>query len=695
MTFDAILDGLNPEQRRAVEAVRGPVCILAGAGSGKTTTITRRIAHQIATETFDVNSILALTFTDRAAREMRSRLATLGIENVRARTFHSAALAQLRHFSQEPIGQILPSKVMPLRQIANTLPMPYKFRPAADLATEIEWAKNRRVTPEEYPNSLADHEPPIPVDLMTGVYTRYEAGKRDRNMIDFEDLLELTIRLFQTESWVTEEFAARYRAFTVDEYQDVNLLQETLMRAWVGERDDLCVVGDDYQSIYGFTGATPDYLLEMPKRYAGTKVVRLETNYRSTPEVLAVANRLVPKLGGAEKVLEAARAPGPEPSLRQFSTPAGELSAIVEKIKNLHASGTAYEEMAILYRVNFRSEDYEEVLAAESIPYQVADGAFLSRATGRQMLTQLKRSKTTDIAAEVRQIAVRAGYIQEPPDDLGDQEATRQNDLARFVHLAEEFDDGTKTATDFVADIEKRFGGDGQGRGVNLLTLHRAKGLEFDAVFMPRVEEHELPFRRSRTDAAIAEERRLFYVGLTRAKTHLAVSWVQDGKRKMSTFVRELRGEQTVRSGDSGITARMPAREVIRAEIGLFVECTGGFVGTIVEVDEDEATVELEGGAQMGIAFGEPVTSLGKTLPLAPPATQSDHVMKELKAWRLKRSKADEVPAYVVFHDSTLQEIAEAQPKSIDELAGVSGIGPSKLERYGAEVLAILGVTNE
>ena len=688
---DPIFDGLNPEQAEAVKATRGPVCILAGAGSGKTTTITRRIANQIATETFDVNSILALTFTDRAAGEMRSRLEVLGVANVRARTFHSAALAQLRHFSQEPLGQILPSKVMPLRQIANTLPPPYKFRPAADLATEIEWAKNRRLTPDTYRGSLGPHEPPIPEDLMAKVFARYEAGKVERNMIDFEDLLEKTIQLFQNEPWVVEEFQARYRAFTVDEYQDVNLLQETLLRAWVGERDDICIVGDDYQSIYGFTGATPDYLLEMPQRFTGTKVIRLETNYRSTPEVLEVANRLVPNLGGAEKVLTAARSAGPEPSLRQFSTPAGELKSIVDKIKTLHGDGLAYEDMAILYRVNFRSEDYEEVLAAESIPYQVADGAFLTRATGRQMLAALKRSKTTGVAAEVRKIAVRAGYISDPPDDVGDQEATRQADLARFINMAEEFDDGLRTAADFVADVEKRFGGDGQGRGVNLLTLHRAKGLEFDAVFLPRVEEHELPFKKSRSFEAIAEERRLFYVGLTRAKTHLMVSWVQDGKRKASKFVKELRGEQNTPTGNSGIADRMPARATVPAEIGLFVELAGGFVGTIVEIEDDCATIELTGGAQMEVTYGDVVTSLGKTLPLGPPASETDKLMKELKVWRLKRAKDDEVPAYVVFHDSTLQEIADARPSDLGELSQISGIGPAKLEKYGAEILAVLG----
>jgi DNA helicase-2/ATP-dependent DNA helicase PcrA len=525
---------------------------------------------------------------------------------------------------------------------------------------------------------------------MTSVYKRYEAGKRDRNAIDFEDLLEHTIRLFQTEGWVAEEFHARYQSFTVDEYQDVNLLQETLLREWIGERDDICIVGDDYQAIYGFTGATPDYLLEMPQRFVGTKVVRLETNYRSTPEVLEVANRLVPKLGGAEKVLVADRPPGPSPQLRSFSTPAGELSSIVEKIKGLHDEGMPYETMAVLYRVNFRSEDYEEVLAAAAIPYQVADGAFLSRATGRQMLAGLKRSKTSAIHAEVRKLADRAGYIEDPPEDLGDQELTRQADLARFVHLAEEFDDSTRTAADFVADIELRFGGGGQGRGVNLLTMHRAKGLEFDAVFLPRVEEGEIPFRRSKSAAAVAEERRLFYVGITRAKTHLAITWVNDGRRKPSTFVKELQGDKVARTGTSGITARMPEQEVIAAEIGLEVSLNGGFNGRIVEVDDNEATIEIEGGAQLGVAFGEPVTSGRKTLPLGPPASSSDRFMDELKRWRLERAKTDEVPAYVVFHDTTLRAIADLRPRDLDELAGISGIGPAKLEKYGAEVLAVL-----
>lgn len=675
----------NAEQQRAIEAVTGPVCILAGAGSGKTTTITHRIANQVRSGAFEASAIQAVTFTDRAAGEMRQRLSALGVQGVRARTFHSAALAQLRYFSNEAPGQILPSKGVALRQIANTLPKPYRFRPAADLATEIEWAKNRRIDPERYASNLGDHQPPIPVELMTSVYSRYERGKRERGLIDFEDLLELTIQMFQRDEIAREEFAARYRAFTVDEYQDVNLLQETLLRSWLGERDELCVVGDDYQSIYGFTGASSEYLLAMPQRFVNTKVIRLETNYRSTPQILALANRLVPKLGGAEKILRSALEDGPEPNIRRFSDPQAELRFIVSKIRELVDQGVALEDVAILYRVNFRSEDYEEVLSRAEIPYQVSDGAFLTRATGRQMVASLKRSRSTAVAADVRKAADRAGFLEDPPDDLGAQELTRQNDLARFVRLAEEFDDGIRTGADLAADIEQRFGGAGEGRGVHLLTLHRAKGLEFAAVFLPRVEEGELPFKKARTEAATAEERRLFYVGITRAKKHLTISYVSDGRRKGSSFI----GEISAAAATATKREREPQPE-IQAVIGLEVEASGGYSGTIVEIEDDRAVMELDGGSLMTIPFGEVVSAGGKKLPLGPPAPEESELFVALKKWRLERAKTDGMPAYVIFHDSTLAEIADRKPRSIHDLEAVSGVGPTKLERYGTDVIRIV-----
>ncbi len=627
-----IFADLNDEQRRAVEATRGPVCILAGAGSGKTTTVTRRIAHQVSSGAFAPEAIMAVAFTDRAAGEMRTRLEELGVDGVQARTFHSAALAQLRALSQDAPSTILPSKAQALRQIANKLPKPYNFRPAADLATEIEWAKNRRITPDGYQSSLSvDHQPPIPADLMVKVYKHYEDGKRERGMIDFEDLLELSIRMFQSDEYARERFAARYQAFTVDEYQDVNLLQEALLSEWIGGSDDLCVVGDDYQAIYGFTGASPDYLLAMPTRFPNTNVIRLETNYRSTPEVLKVANRLVPKLGGAEKVLHAVNQDGPEPRLRPFTSGDGELRALVNHITELHSHGVPYENMAILYRVNFRSEDYEEVLSAANIPYQVTDGAFLYRQTARQMTAALKRSEETRVANEVRKLATRAGWLREIPDDLGEAETTRQNDLSRFVKFAGEFEDGTRTCADFVADLELRFGGGGKGRGVNLLTLHRAKGLEFDAVFLPRVEEAELPFKRSlKSAAAVDEERRLLYVGITRARTHLSITWVNDGKRKASRFVDELKSNRGARMKGPGLRVPQRNQEQVVAELDLSLKLQGGYAGKIVEIDKDGATIELSNGAQMEVAYGSLVTNRGMTLPLAPPPARAKTKRKEI-----------------------------------------------------------------
>ena len=670
MNDAAILTGLNPEQRRAAEAVRGPVCILAGAGTGKTTTITRRIANQVATGAFAPSAILAVTFTDKAAGEMRSRLGVLGVEGIEARTFHSAALSQLGRYGASP-QQVLSSKVVALRQIANSLPRPYRFRPAADLATEIEWAKNRRIAPHRYAGALDAHEPPIPADLMERVYRQYEQGKQRRAMVDFEDLLELTIRLFDDDASVGERFSARTRAITVDEYQDANLLQQTLLERWLGDRDDLCVVGDDYQSIYGFTGATPAYLLGMPSRYPGCTVVRLEENHRSTPEILEVANRLVPRLGGVGKVLRATRPAGPDPQVRGFADADAEAAFLVSAVRTLGADGIPFERMAVLSRVNSRSEDFEEALSHARIPFQVRGGAFLSRPAARTVLRRLRDGSATGGAQQVAAIASAEGLAPGGaiPEDLGEQETVRQNDLARLVRLAEEFAANANadlnaaaaaggeasgaetggasntgaTVQGFVEDLRRRFASDGEGRGVNLLTFHRAKGLEFDAVFLPRLQEGELPFRRSKTDEAIQEERRLLYVGITRARRYLALSWVADGRARPSRFVSEIRPEAAARAGSA-----VPAGAAGAGNRG--------------------------GGARTPVE-------------LAPGAESS---FQALRAWRLERSRTDGVPPYVVFHDRTLAEIAGRRPRSRGQLLSIDGVGPAKLERYADEVLAVL-----
>ncbi|HEX5247863.1 MAG TPA: ATP-dependent DNA helicase UvrD2 [Gaiellaceae bacterium] len=605
------LDGLNPEQRRAAEAVRGPVCILAGAGTGKTTTITRRIACQVAAGAFDPAQVMAVTFTDKAGGELRARLAALGVTRVRAGTFHSAALRQLRHFAPGELGRILPSKALVLRQIGNRLRAPYKFRPAGDLAAEIEWAKNRRIGPERYLEAAIDREPPVPADLMARVYADYERRKEAEGVLDFEDLLERAVRLFENDDRAVATFRAQYRAFTVDEYQDVNLLQQTLLDLWLGERDDLCVVGDDYQSIYAFTGAGPEHLLGVPARFPNATIVRLEENYRSTPRVLALANKLVPRLGGAEKMLRPTRADGPEPVVAAFASPAAESAAIVEAIR---AADVPLEEIAILCRTNARLTDFEEALHEAGVPFQ--GSSLLDRDAARRLVRRLEHDAGREAADAVRTAATDAGWLEELPDKLGERELVRQNDLARLVTLAAAFEGD---AAAFVSDLRRRFDPGGAGaRGVHLLTLHRAKGLEFDAIFIPRLEEKELPARQARTTNEIDEERRLLYVGMTRAKRTLWLSW--SGKR--SRFVAEL-GHAVAESSTRSAREWTPAAE-------------------------------------------------------------------RLRAWRLERAREDGVPPYVVFHDTVLHAIADAQPASLGELSQIAGVGPAKLERYGDAVLALL-----
>ena len=612
MTRDEIFEGLNPEQARAVEAVSGPVCILAGAGSGKTTTITRRIAWQVASGAFRDENLLAVTFTDKAATAMRERLRGLGVAGVNARTFHSAAFAQLRALAPEGPPRILPSKVLMLRWIANGLPRPYRFRPAGDLATEIEWAKARRLTPASYERACAGREPPIPVDLMARVFRDYEARKEREGVVDFEDLLELTIRLLEEDAAALARVRTRFRAITVDEYQDVNLLQQTLLDLWLGESDELCAVGDDYQSIYAFTGATPDYLLRLPVRFPHATVVRLEQNYRSTPEVLAYANRLVPHLGGAEKVLRPTRAAGEEPFVARV---ADEPEHVVQRVHALQSDGVPLEEMAVLVRTNAGTVDFEGAFHDAGIPHQGA--SLLARDAAKQLLKAL-RGSTGAVGPLVRTVAREQGWLLgDPPSKLGDREVTRQADLTRLVALAEAFDG---SVGEWIAQLEDRYG-PGAGTGVHLLTLHRAKGLEWDAVFLPRVEERELPFKLAKSAAEVDEERRLFYVGMTRARRWLSVTW----SGKPSRFLREM-----------GIEARSPS-----------------------------ATERVD-------------------------AADLPPTFTALRAWRLERAKADGVPAYVVFHDATLAAIATTSPRTRDELAAVSGVGPTKIERYADEVLAVL-----
>ena len=635
LDVERIVAGLNPAQREAALATRGPVVILAGAGTGKTTTVTHRIAVQVASGAVAAERILAVTFTEKAAGELKSRLIALGVQGVEARTFHAAALSQLGRLWERHTGdrlpQVLDSKAPVIASLANGLPPPHRFLPRRELAGEIEWAKNRMLSPATYQEGLAReaHEPPIPPPLMQGIFEGYERRKERTGRIDFEDMLGLAVRLFDHHPDAAAEVRARHHAFTVDEYQDVNPLQQALLDRWLGGRDDVCVVGDDYQTIYAFTGASPRYLLGFPERYPDAHVVRLQENYRSTPQILAVANALTPALGGFEKTLTPTLADGSNPTARPCADPDAEVTFVIGEVRRLQADGVPLEKIAVLYRINARSEPYEEAFAAAGVPYQVRDGAFLRRPGPRAVLARL-RTAGGAVAEAVGSITDALGYDPGVTPEA-DEEVTRQSDLARLRALAAEFatvhPEGDVAG--FVTELSARFAVERSGRGVNLLTYHRAKGLEFDAVFLPRLLAGELPFRRGRAEADPAEERRLLYVGITRARRWLFLSWPREAKSSPSPFLREL-----------GVSPPVVAAQPPRAR--------------------------------------------------TPVSAGDGPMFDRLKEWRRGRAKTDGVPAYVVFHDRTLAAIADARPRDWADLAAISGVGERKLDLYAEDVLAIV-----
>ena len=677
---------LNPAQREAVSTTVGPLCILAGAGTGKTRVISRRVAYAIATGAVHPGHVLVVTFTDKAANEMRERLAALGFPGVQAKTFHAAAWGQLRYFwsrlSDGRLPEVAASKAPLLAPLQRSLPGGYKFTAVKDLADELEWAKARRLDPSSYQAAAEaiGRTPPIPGDLMAGVFRRYERAKERAGRIDFEDMLVRMLEGFETREDVAEEFRGQYRWFSVDEYQDTNPLQQALLEAWLGERRDLAVVGDEDQTIYTFTGATSEYLTGFARRFPEARVVRLEDNYRSSPEVLTLANRLLAATPGrdpgAGKRLVATRASGPEPAVAAFENAEREVKALVAEVGRLTGSGVDPDEVAVLVRTNAQIPPLEEALAAAGIRYQVRGELFFRRTEVLRAVGVL-RSRTARAAGGGLVDALEAIWFErfgfrrdEEPD--GEEARQRHASLVTLLGIAERLEarpPGSSAAAGapgghsedaaaeeeaggevagmalFLEEVGRRAAqeAEGTGGGVNLLTYHRAKGLEFDAVLLPAVEEGVLPIRQASTPAEVAEERRLLYVGLTRARVHLWLSWAAR------------------RAGPSGREQpRKPSR----------------FLDDLVPPGA---------GRVRPRAVASGMTRTGRAS-----APADGPVAEQLRAWRRKRAEADGVPAYVVFNDRTLAALTERLPRSRGELLAVEGIGPSKLDRYGDELLALL-----
>ncbi len=683
---EAVLAALDPEQREVALAARGPVCVIAGAGTGKTRAIAHRVAYAVRTGVVNPGHVLAVTFTTRAAGELRSRLRQLdgpggaGLDQVTARTFHSAALRQLVHFWPATVGgrppAVLDSKIGLLAEAARAARVPATGPELRDLATEVEWAKVMQVRPEDYAGAAAGHgrTPPVDHEAAGRVFAAYERLRRDRHLADFESVLELTAAILAGHPAAGAELRDRYRYFVVDEFQDVNPLQKLLLDTWAGDRDDVCVVGDPRQTIYSFTGATSGYLTGFAAEYPHATVVRLVRNYRSTPEVVDCANRLARARGGrggwagpgpgdagtgldGGPPLVAQRASGPPAEFTGYDDETAEAAAVAARARQLMDSGLPPRDMAVLVRVNAQTERFERAFADAGVPCQVRGAArFFDRAEVRQATGLLRAAAKSarvpqepggaggpgpdDTVTEVRHILAGIGLTREPPAGRG-AARDRWESLAALAQLAEDHCAASPGAglPGIAAELARRAAAEHapQVEGVTVASLHAAKGLEWDVVFLPGLTEGNLPIVHAEGDEAVAEERRLLYVGVTRARQQVLLSWP----------LARLPGGRRNRTPSRFLDGLRPGRREGRA------------------------------------ARAEPVPSQFRFADADPALVEA------LRAWRREVARDAGVPAYVVFGDETLRRIAAERPASIQGLARIPGLGPGRLDRYGAAVLAL------
>ena len=545
---EEILEALDNEQRAVALATRGPVCVIAGAGTGKTRAITHRIAYAAAIGTMDPHKVLALTFTARAAGEMRTRLRSLGVPSVAARTIHAAALKQLTFFWPQVFGgrtpDLLTTKSGFLTEAIKRAELQGELSITSrdllrDIATEIEWAKVSQIAPSDYLSESQKRtvKPRINPEQLAKVYTAYESVKHQERAIDFEDVLLLTTAMIEEEREVRERVQDQYRFFTVDEYQDVSPLQQRLINAWLGSREELCVVGDPAQTIYSFAGATPVFLNSFTQRFPEAEVVRLTTGYRSTPEIIFTANSILRK-GAMGNELVAINDHGSKPTITAYNDESSEIAGIVRDITKLISEGTPAQEIAVLARTNNQLNGLEKAMNAAGLPYQVRNTErFFDRKEVRDFLKQVRTASVIPTEGVVWLDELRT--LAQPFLTGGAIDG-----IAALLHLARELDSDSgftpKNLRTYLREVEDRVQQNNPPTMpvTTLATLHAAKGLEWERVFLMGVSDGILPLENNSTtgdQASIDEERRLFYVGITRAKSDLRLSY----RGKASRFLAE------------------------------------------------------------------------------------------------------------------------------------------------------------
>lgn len=671
-TTEQLLAGLDPEQRLVAETLRGPLCVIAGAGTGKTRAITHRIAYGVATGVYRPESVFAVTFTVRAAAEMRERLGQLGAPTVPARTFHSAALSQLRYFWPKMYGSELPkimqSKYAAVGEAAKRMGVHGDRALLRDLSAEIEWAKVTQLPATEYASQAAGKGRQVaeldPATTAT-VMLAYEDIKRERGFIDMEDILLLNAAILADEPRAAAEVRQNYRHFVVDEFQDVNPAQATLLDLWLGGREEVCVVGDPRQTIYSFAGASVHILESFTRRYETAQRIELVRNYRSTPQIVAAANTVFPS-GASTSLgvkLVSQNESGPEISYKEHAYEAAEATGVAQAVAEAHARGIAYRDMAVLYRINAQSEQFEEAFGARQIPYTLRGGeGFFHRAEVRQAITLLRGSAMaaeggSSLVEDVTAVLSTMGHTSQAPQGAG-AVRDRWESLNAMVAMAEDVAaaEPSTTMLDLLKDLDRRaeISHAPASDGVTLATLHTAKGLEWDVVFLVGVQEGSLPFVYATEPEEVEEERRLFYVGVTRARRELNISWSRARREGAKSARRPSRFLDRLRPADAAAAANTRA------------------IAKLCRVCNTELSVKER---RAGICS-------------SCPADFDENLFATLRAWR--RETAGAKPAFTVFNDATLLQISRTKPLTETQLAKISGVGPAKIDKYGTEILEII-----
>ena len=657
---EELLDRLDPEQREVATRLRGPLCVRAGAGTGKTRAITYRIAYGVRTGAYDPHSVMALTFTSRAAGELRGRLRDLQARGVAAHTFHAAALRQLSYFWPTAVGGTIPPiaehKLSMVAQAAGQLGLRNDAVSIRDFASEIEWSRVSLIVAEDYPAraQAAGHTGVggYPPEEIARLIRAYEGVKADRGVIDFEDVLLLLIGVLIDRPDVARTVRRQYRHFVVDEYQDVSPVQHRLLQLWLGDRRDLCVVGDVSQTIYSFAGASSAYLADFASEFSGAHTVELVRDYRSSPQIVACANDVIATDRSRGAVRLVSQLPSSVPvAFHEYASDAEEAEAIAREILDLRERGVPLGDMAILYRTNSQSAEFEAALSAAGIAFSLRGSErFFSRREVREAMVGMRSAARAGadgpLASDVKSVLRQVGWREQAPEQAG-AARERWSALAALLRLAEDMEAARGASmAEFVAELEERaqIQDAPDVDSVTLASLHAAKGLEWQAVFLAGMSEGLVPISLAEGPEAVAEERRLMYVGMTRAKQHLHVSYAkgngQRSTRKASRFLE-------------GVWPKPDKPAVSRA--------TGYRQRKAAQAEE--------------FAREHP-----EDLPL----------FEALVEWRLQTARRIERPPYVVFHDTTLRSIAVAKPSSLSQLGRVRGVGATKLAEWGEAVLAVV-----